>query len=509
MITRYEDSNPERPTIHHLAEGQPLIAETSPLTSYPHRIAEACRAGDVHLTHCIYSSWLQQQIADPLTGHLEDNNFLEAGCYAAANDHSACLGYLCQQGLKIHRELVLEALRAALRSRSTKVLKVLLDHGWDINEPQSNSEPPFMGYVEKLTSTESFYNSPCTSRQVVKDETLLRWFLVHGADPNASAEIWDVTPLSYAVQCATFDNIKLMFAYGGSTSRGQLLNMASGRTDPDCVQIMQYLFDKGDIEINNTYNEDHPELEGWSDLSNQTPLHHAASSGNIEAVRWLLERGANPTKREKCRNRLGDLPYHAALRKHHMEIVDLLIQATVDTQEEGPPTMLSNDIETTIAELYRSSSVPELVKSSNGKVASSGDNYALQDYSMLLMLLERERDRRASIAHRERGQTSKDGPGSRLVKVSNIDDATRSQEQEIHTMLEEQQAKKNALMARSEQYIRHDLSTGSGSAPSAREAVGETPKTATEASSDISSTVISSNCQTSTQSKISPLRSGF
>ncbi|KAL8812793.1 MAG: hypothetical protein Q9200_000760 [Gallowayella weberi] len=344
--------------------------------------------------------------------------------------------------------------------------------------------------------------------QVVKDESLLRWFLEHGADPNAPAEIRDVTPLSYAVQRASFDNIKLMFAYGGSTARGQLLNMASGRTDPEYTPIMQYLFDNGDIDINKTYNEDRPELEGWSDLSNQIPLHHAARSGNIEAVRWLLERGATPTKRAKCGNRLSDLPYHAALRKHHMEIVNVLIQATVDTEEKESPIMLSNDIETTIAEFYRSPYVPESVKNSNGKVTSSGDNYALQDYSMLLMLLERERKRRARIAGRERGQPPEDGPGSGLAKVANIDDAISPQDKEIQRMLEEQQAKKNALMARSEQDIRHGFSTSSGPAQSTRGPIGEAPKNTTETSSDLPSIVISNSCDTSSRSKTPSPRSG-
>ncbi|KAL8678566.1 MAG: hypothetical protein Q9224_007105 [Gallowayella concinna] len=285
---------------------------------------------------------------------------------------------------------------------------------------------------------------------VVKDEALLRWFLEHGANPNAQAETCDVTPLSYAVQRASFDNIQLMFASGGSTARGQLLNMASGRTDPNCVPVMQYLFDHGDTGINSTYCEDRPEPEPWSGLCNQTPLHHAASSGNIEAVKWLLKHGANPTKRTKCRDRLGDLPHEAALHKHHIEIVNLLIRAIVDRQEKESPAILSNDIKNTIAELYRNPYLSEPLENSHGKVTSSGDNYALQNYSMLLMLLEQERKRRSNLACRDQGDITEaeDGLGGKLARAADNDDKITPEEKELQRMLEEQHAKKKALMAR-------------------------------------------------------------
>lgn len=119
-----------------------------------------------------------------------------------------------------------------------------------------------------------------------------------------------------------------MFEHGGSTARGQLLNMASGRTDPDCIPILQFLLDQGDAGINNTYFEDRPELKYWSDQGNETPLHHAAGSGNIEAVKWLLDHGADPTKRSKYRHRDGAPPFDAAFYGKHMDIAELLVQAT-------------------------------------------------------------------------------------------------------------------------------------------------------------------------------------
>lgn len=82
---------------------------------------------------------------DLITGQVGNNKFFQAGCCAVENDHPACLAYLCQQGLKVHRNLVSKVVGAALESRSTRCLQVLLDRGWDINRPEAYREPPFMG----------------------------------------------------------------------------------------------------------------------------------------------------------------------------------------------------------------------------------------------------------------------------------------------------------------------------------------------------------------------------
>lgn len=160
------------------------------------------------------------------------------------------------------------------------------------------------------------------------DEPTVRWFLEHGADPNAPAGEWDITPLSYAVMRAPLSTVKLLFEHGGSTAHGQLLNYAADRTDADAIPVLQFLVDHG-APINQWHWEDRPNLHCWAEAhAAQTPLYNAAEAGSIENVRFLLEHGADPGKRGiDLRKRAGYLPIDVAKRLGHTEIVELLSKA--------------------------------------------------------------------------------------------------------------------------------------------------------------------------------------
>ena len=59
---------------------------------------------------------------------------------------------------------------------------------------------------------------------------------------------------------------------------------------------------------------------GWTDL------HSAAFDGNVEEVKELLKKGANPNVREKD----GDTPLHVAARKGSVDVVELLLKHGAD-----------------------------------------------------------------------------------------------------------------------------------------------------------------------------------
>ena len=167
-------------------------------------------------------------------------------------------------------------------------------------------------------------------RLVVEDEVLVRWFLAHGSNPNTSAGLWDFTPLSCAVARAPLSIINLLSDHADSFCRGQLANHAAWRTDPESVPILQYIFDRG-APINNSQWEDCEGLrDNWAkSVYGTTPLYNAASQGNVEIVKWLLEHGADRHKRN-----LGgteSLPAKTALdaalegsTPDHAKIVELL-----------------------------------------------------------------------------------------------------------------------------------------------------------------------------------------
>ena len=83
----------------------------------------------------------------------------------------------------------------------------------------------------------------------VTDEDLTKWFVTHGADPNAQ---WGLneTPLSIAVGNAPFKAIKLLFDRSATTEHGQLLHHAVYRWLNDRLEVLSYLLEKGAL-VNN------------------------------------------------------------------------------------------------------------------------------------------------------------------------------------------------------------------------------------------------------------------
>ncbi|KAL8888223.1 MAG: hypothetical protein Q9215_004314 [Flavoplaca cf. flavocitrina] len=372
--------------------------------SFQHQLKAACQSGDLNLTHRLHCAWLNKQHPDPTTGLIQIKGWHLAASQAAQHNHPACLAYLFQHGYRVDEwsNLAILASHTASTSGDTRCLQVLLDHGWDINSPEPHNEPPVM-------------------RRIVQDEALVHWFLDHGADPNAPAASLDKTSLSYAVQQAPLDTIKLMFRCGGSAYQGQLLNMASDRTDSECIPILQFLFDSGDTRINDVWLEDEPDSIPWNGFDNATPLHHAVRAGNIDSVRWLLDHGADPLKRSRRIIGSGTTPIDTATYLGHDKIAALLIEATgkprQSTSLQKPPDI-------------------DQVAPGNGLSAGRG-NRAIQDYSMHLMLVESEREKRRRAAREKEEQLSH----------NDLDTSpTQKDGEELQKLMQQAQNKKRALM---------------------------------------------------------------
>ncbi len=146
------------------------------------------------------------------------------------------------------------------------------------------------------------------------------WLLERGADLNKSPHI-DITPLSFAVEKAAPDLLQELLDHSGDVKRGEVLQHALNR-QTDVVTILSMLLDRG-APLDAVMYEDH----GGSFQLNffferHTPLCKAAAIGNVEAVRLLLERGADPS----IQNSKGRTPLECAERAGHKEIVDMLAQ---------------------------------------------------------------------------------------------------------------------------------------------------------------------------------------
>jgi ankyrin repeat protein len=79
------------------------------------------------------------------------------------------------------------------------------------------------------------------------------------------------------------------------------------------IEAMEYLLEKGaDLAAR--------------DVTGMTPLHVAAMLGRLDEAKWLLDHGANP----KIMDDYGDMPIHTAAVFGHGQIIGLLVRAGMD-----------------------------------------------------------------------------------------------------------------------------------------------------------------------------------
>lgn len=193
-----------------------------------------------------------------------------------------------------------------MNKKSYSLLELSLKQGFDLNIPWSDHLSTPLAYI-------------------LDNERMARWFLDHGADPNAESRI-DRTPLSRAVIIGSFDMIKLLFERGGpeSITHGQLLHYATSRNLPDQIHVIEYLFTKGATrDINKLQHQDRLSLFEEENLiiGCKTPLHLAAGKGKLEVVKLLVAHGADPVMKDGK----GRLAIEEAQESHHTDVVDYLL----------------------------------------------------------------------------------------------------------------------------------------------------------------------------------------
>ncbi|KAL4783317.1 putative hspc200 [Aspergillus varians] len=191
--------------------------------------------------------------------------------------------------------------KEAVEHKAKDVLSYFLDTKWDIN------------------ATAQTY--PAVLSFAVQDEDMTFWLLDHGADPNQQCLI-DLTPMSMAMRDAPISIIKLLLDRGADVHRGQLLHHAVHRKS-DEIAVLDLLLDKG-ASVNRKMYDDHP--FSWSMyffMGLGTALHDAAEEGKVNVVRYLLDKGADPTIKDG-RDRT---PLECVEASEHPEIVAILKSA--------------------------------------------------------------------------------------------------------------------------------------------------------------------------------------
>lgn len=110
---------------------------------------------------------------------------------------------------------------------------------------------------------------------------------------------------------------------------------------PTPTDLLMQAIDAGDVAKVKQFIDGDPSLIAARDEYQKTPLHHAASAGNMEIVKFLLEKGADPTARDKW----NVTPTERAALKGHNEIAALLMSAPLPEGAAGEKPLYANERE--------------------------------------------------------------------------------------------------------------------------------------------------------------------
>ncbi|KAK0270185.1 hypothetical protein LTR35_001066 [Friedmanniomyces endolithicus] len=230
--------------------------------------------------------------------------------FAVDHGRNDVVDILLGEGLTVHTTHV----KVATINKDTAVLELLFTHGWDINNSIEWCVPPALAFA-------------------VEDPALVDWFLANGADPNARC-LLDMTPLSAAVEFASLPTIQRLVDHGGSVTCGQLMHYALRRKSDDRLQVMEFLLQQpSPPPISKLMCQDEPWwFESQKVFGLGTPLHDAAASGDLDAVRFLIAKGSDPSIKDS----LGKLAIEKAHKHGHDSVV--LFLRSLSHQSTSSPT---------------------------------------------------------------------------------------------------------------------------------------------------------------------------
>ncbi len=188
-------------------------------------------------------------------------------------------------------------LMIAARNGNLEVAQYLVEHKANINDRDDKGRTVLMYAVEK------------------RHIEMIR-FLVNDCKANLNAiDVWGRTALIIAAENGHLEVIWFLINsykadvntrdYFGKT----ILMYASGH-----IGVVRFLIDDCNLDVNAKDNED------------CTTLMHAAESGHLEAIKFLIEKGANVN----AQNKYGSTALMAAAQQEHLEIVKFLIENGAD-----------------------------------------------------------------------------------------------------------------------------------------------------------------------------------
>ncbi|KAI8663387.1 hypothetical protein NCS57_00939500 [Fusarium keratoplasticum] len=278
MATAHDDIPITSPSDFDLFNGR--------ATSHPDFVSfqAACRDGPLSVVESIVTS----EPHSPAFLHQGLIIALGAGNIDAAR-------YLLGYGAPVTRQTPPHVLSAP-KDRQIALFELLTQHGWTPNTP-------------------GFYGATLLPR-VVTDDSLVEWFLTHGADPNLGVqrdnrdrfggpETDSCAALEIASSRGSVESVRKLLDAGARMENGSPMYFAAGACPPNTnphaspvtpskdfdearIPIMALLIEKG-ADVNGKLQSRH--------MTAQYPIVNAVLAGAVERVRWLLSQGADPNLR--------------------------------------------------------------------------------------------------------------------------------------------------------------------------------------------------------------------
>ena len=150
------------------------------------------------------------------------------------------------------------------------------------------------------------------------NENMIRWFLAHGASPNASNSGFFRTPIMYAAAMLSLSIVKLLYAYG--VTHESVLQCAAESTREGRLEVLEFVVEKG-ADINAIKWQHHAfTYDCWGRASLGTALHYAVTGGYKDRVALLLRKGA----RTDIPNTTGQTALDIARESGQKDILDML-----------------------------------------------------------------------------------------------------------------------------------------------------------------------------------------
>jgi len=226
-------------------------------------------------------------------------------------------------------------LHFAARSDQAEIAALLIDKGADINALNRDNRTPLMEAGMKVT----------------------RLLVERGADINLITPD-GVTALSYAVEADDKDVFEYLLDRGaklpklGSYGADRAIEFGVRNGNLNCLEsyglsridalfrnearmtLAHFAAESGTPEFIARLAElgapaGEPDIYGW------TPLHTAASKGNLPVVRWLVQRGVD----KNARTVDGKTPFLLAREENRTETADYLISVGADQGPARPPEL--------------------------------------------------------------------------------------------------------------------------------------------------------------------------